>query len=207
MIKLWGKKQKPKLHWGKFPYGFDDLDGRVYRPFPPNEQFPLERFAKSADIIGWMSAGLTGAELAELIEAGELELENMVKGKPGSLSKIGAIFSQIKMRRTLSVHHELMYQFIAVHYLREDEPIYTISDEIMNEKILAFKKMVAGGRLLDFFHLPELNNICNTIGLSKEEFEQSWSESITEQRLMKQKIQYLTSVSKSQKNGKTSQVQ
>jgi hypothetical protein len=86
-----------------------------------------------------------------------------------------------------------MYQFIAIHYIREGEDLYKVNDTVMDQKIEAFKAMVAGGRLLDFFHLPELRNICNTIGLSSEEFQSLWSESMAEMKILKQKILFLKS--------------
>lgn len=187
-------------------YAFKDLDGNEYYRFPPTTAFPLARHAKRGEIIAWMSAGLTASELHSLLDLADKELENMVMGKTGSLAKVGAIHSQIRMRKDLVIHTELMYQFIGVHYLLKDEPLYTVSDEIMDLKIESFKKMVAGGLLLDFFQLPELNNICNTIGLSRDEFQQAWIESEVEMKLMNQKIKYLTSESRLHKREKTSKI-
>lgn len=202
-MSLFSKKPRPELTLSDLEFGFKDLDGNTYRRFPPTVKFPLERHSKRADIVQWMSAGLTNTELKKLIGIAETNLESLVLGKKGSLVTVGAVLHQIKTRETLVIHHELMYQFIAVHYVIEGENLFTVEDHIMDKKIEAFKKMVAGGLLLDFFHLPELKNICNTIGLSQEEFLESWTESVTQMRLMNQKIKYLTSASKSPPKEKT----
>jgi len=200
-------KKKPTLpppaQFKDLEVGFKDLDGHTYHRFPANIQFPLERHAKRADIASWMSAGLTSTELKSLVGVAITELENLVAGKKGSLVRASAAMNQILVRDNMVIHHELMYQWIAVHYVREDENLFSVSDNIMDEKIESFKKMVAGGQLLDFFQLPELKNICNTIGLSSEEFLQSWSESMTQMRIMNQKLKYLTSEQKSQQKKKT----
>lgn len=202
---FWNKKQSPTKEnsFNDLEKGFLDLDGKEYRRFPASVKFPLERHAKRCDIATWMSAGMTNNELKKLVNVAITELENMVAGKKGSLVNAAAAMHQILLRKNMVIHHELMYQWIAVHYVREDENLYTVSDTIMDEKIEAFKKMVEGGLLLDFFQLPELNNICNTIGLSSEEFQTSWAESVTQMRLMNQKIKFLTSEQKSQAKKKT----
>ena len=191
---------------GDLTFAFKDDDGNKYYSFPTTIKFPLERHAKRNDIAMWMSAGLTATELHSLVNVAIQELENLVTGKKGSLPKASAALSQILLRSDLVLHHELMYQWIAVHYVRQDEPLYTVSDIIMDEKITAFRKMVAGGRLLDFFQLPELTNICNTIGMSSIEFQQSWKESEMEMLILNQKIKYLTSELKSLKKEKTSTI-
>jgi hypothetical protein len=111
---------------------------------------------------------------------------------------------EIRNRSTLALHHELMYQFIAIHYIREGEDPYRVNDCIMDQKIEAVQKMVAGGRLMDFFHLQELRNICNTIGLSSDEFQSLWSESMVQMRILNQKLKYLKSTTETTKDAKTS---
>ena len=206
MIALFARKQtepKPPIY-KDLEFAFKDMDGRSYYRFPATIDFPLDRHARRSDIITWMSSGLTGKELTELTDIAIQELENLASGKKGSIVKAAAVMHEIRNRQTLALHHELMYQFIAVHYIREGEDLFKVNDHIMDEKIEAFKAMVAGGRLLDFFHLPELTNICNTIGLSSEEFQSLWSESLVEMKVLQQKIQYLKSTIATTADGKTS---
>jgi uncharacterized protein YggL (DUF469 family) len=150
-----------------------------------------------------MAAGLTNTELRKLTDVAITELENLASGKKGSIVTAAAAIHEIRNRETLALHHELIYKFIAVHYVREDENVHEVVDHVMDEKITAFKEMVAGGRLMDFFHLPELKNICNTIGLSPEEFQQSWSESVAQMRVLNQKMMYFKSLSKTTSEDKT----
>ena len=208
MLQFLTRKTKPTeppvAGWKDLEPAFTDMDGREYRRFPATIDFPLDRHARRSDIITWMSSGLTGKELADLTDIAIAELENLVAGKKGSLVKASAALHEIRNRQTLALHHELMYQFIAVHYIREGEDLWKVNDHIMDDKIEAFKKMVAGGRLLDFFHLPEVSNICNTIGLSSEEFQSLWSESMAQMKVLNQKLQFLKSMTVTTNEGKTS---
>lgn len=208
MISFFKSKPKsnepPSQGWKDLEPGFTDMQGREYRRFPKTIDFPLDRHARRSDIITWMSAGLTNQELTSLTDVAIQELENLASGKKGSIVKAAAAMHEIRNRQTLALHHELMYQFIAVHYIKEGEDLFKVNDHIMDDKIEAFKEMVAGGRLLDFFHLPELTNICNTIGLSSDEFQSQWSESMAEMRMLNQKLLYLKSMTATTSEGKTS---
>lgn len=203
----WFKKnKKPELSVGDLTYAFTDDDGNKYYGFPSSVAFPLERHAKRSDIIMWMSAGLTSDELHKLLDVAEAAFEEFASGTKGSLAIAGAALKQIRMRADLVIHHSLLYQWIAVHYVRKDESLFTINNAVMDEKIASFEKMVAGGRLLDFFHLPELMNICNTIGMSSSEYQQSWNDSETELITLNRKLKYLTSELKSHKKEKISTI-
>lgn len=197
------KKNGTELKANQLEMTFTDMEGINYYRFPDFMAFPLERHARRAQITQWMASGLTNDELEKLIGIAETELENLVAGKKGSLSKVGAVLNQIKMRKELVLHHELVYQYIAVHYIRDDENPYQVDDMVMDAKIESFKRMVAGGRLLDFFQLKELNRINETIGLSSDEFQELWNASIVEQKILLQKIKFLISKLKSEIATKT----
>lgn len=196
MISLFKSKptEAPPITYRDLEFGFKDDDGNILRRFPSTIDFPLDRHARRSDIITWMSAGLTNKELNDLTDVAIAELENLAAGRKGSLVKAAAAMHEIRNRSTLALHHELMYQFIAIHYIREGEDPYRVNDSIMDQKIESFQKMVAGGRLMDFFHLPELRNICNIIGLSSEEFQSLWSESMVQMKVLNQKLKYLKSM-------------
>ena len=206
MISLFKPKptEAPPITYKDLEFAFKDDDGNSYYRFPPTIDFPLDRHARRSDIITWMSAGLTNNQLAELTDVAITELENLAAGRKGSIVKAAAAMHEIRNRSTLALHHELMYQFIAIHYIREGEDPYRVNDCIMDQKIEAVQKMVAGGRLMDFFHLPELRNICNTIGLSSDEFQSLWSESMVQMRILNQKLKYLKSTTETTKDAKTS---
>ena len=185
-------------------YRFKDDKGRSYYEVGKVMKFPLERHSHRAQISQWMSSGLTSQELDKLLDAAEAQLEALVAGKKGSLAKAGAALHEIRTRKELVIHPDLMMQYIAVHLIREDESPYTVDLSIMDDKIASFRKMIAGGRLLDFFPLDCLTALNAHTNLSREEFQESWNESQMELKMLNQKIQYLKSNLKSENPLKTS---
>lgn len=201
------RKQPPEqqpLKAHNLEYRFKDNDGKSYYEFPSVMDFPIERHSHRAQVAQWMSSGLTSAELDKLLDVAELQLESLVAGKKGSLARAGAALHEIRNRKNLVIHTDLMMQYIAVHLIREDEDPYTVDLSVMDQKIEAFRKMIAGGRLLDFFQLNCITALNAHMKLSSEEFQQSWTDSQMELKLLNQKIQYLKSNLKSESGSKTS---
>lgn len=197
------KKKQDKPKPSALEFKFKDNEGLSYYEVGNVMSFPLERHSKRAEIVQWMSAGLTSQELDKLLDIADEQLESLVAGKKGSLAKVGAILNELRTRKNLVIHHDLMLQYIAVHLIREDEDIYTIDLSLMDEKIEAFKRMIAGGRLLDFFQLNCIKSMNDHMNLSKEEFQMFWQESQTELKILNQKMLFLKSNLKSAVEGKT----
>ncbi len=158
--------KKPAVTHKNLELAFQDTDGKRYYRIPAVMALPLERFGKAQEFIMWMSAGMTASELTSLISVvkdslGELMKDMVSKDKKSNaLIKAGAAVNEMEMRAELVMHTELLYQFIAVHYIREDEPIDQYVESIQQEKVDAFKKMVSEGGAYAFFSvLPELANI------------------------------------------------
>lgn len=200
------RKQPPKyqpLKATNLEYRFKDEQGKSYFEVGSVMKLPLERHSQRAQISQWMSSGLTSQELDKLLDVAEAQLEALVAGKKGSLARVGAALHEIRNRKNMVIHSDLMMQYIAVHLIREDEDPYTVNLAIMDEKIEAFRKMIAGGRLLDFFPLDCLTALNAHTKLSKEEFQTFWQDSQMELKMLNQKIQYLKSNLKSDVDLKT----
>ena len=100
-----------------------DLDGKVYYRFTGSSTIiPLERMGKMQDFLTMMSAGLDEKELTALIDVANGELAMALAGKKADVIKIGAVLNQIKERQQMILHDQLMWQFMAVQLVREDEP-------------------------------------------------------------------------------------
>jgi len=205
--KFW-RKEPPRHKTGAdLEYAVTDLDGKMYFRIPSVMAMPIERFGKIQELVMFMTAGLTGVELTKLVEVAEKEMENLVAGKPGSLAKVGAVINELKTRQNLVIHTELLYHFVAVHYIREDEAVELYNDQIQLEKVEAFKKMTSQGGAYAFFStLPELANINRSLNLSPEEWEKHWQDSMTEQRRLKKMLELLRSERKLEAGRKTLKV-
>ena len=193
------KKKHPDLE-----FGFKDVRGRRYYRIPAHIAMPIERFGKLQENIMWQSAGLSGSELDSLVERMEEEMENLVQGKRGSLAKVGVVINEMKLRKQMVLHTELLYHFIAIQYIREDEDPAVYDDEIQNEKVEAFKEIVKKKDIHFLYHLKELKEVSKSLNLSQEELTELWRQSELEQKRMKEVIKALKSDLRSVKEKKTS---
>lgn len=193
------KKLKPKLE-----YGFRDLKGRAYYRVPSQMAMPIEMFGMLQDNLMWQSAGMTAIELKGLIDAGELEMENLVQGKKGSLATVGYVLSEMKMRSEMVIHTELLYRFLAIQYIREDEDVENYNDSLIEDKVLAFKELVKKKGAYSTFQVPELERVNQQLNLSHQEWEELWTASIKEQERLKKKLEILKSGIESAKEKRTS---
>jgi hypothetical protein len=165
---------------------------------------PIERFGKAQEFVMWMSAGLTASELQGLVQVAKKEVELMVDGKVKNWVKVGAVLNEIEMRSNLVMHTDLLYQFVAVHYIREDEPIDQFIENIQDDKVEAFQKMVRQGGAYGFFsRLPELANVNKSMNLSPEEWEEYYHASKMEIKRLQKMTEYLKSERKFEQDKKT----
>lgn len=201
---MWLRKSKKKKLPPELEYGFTDLDKKKYYRIPAQLALPIERYGKLQENLMWQSAGMTATEIKSLLALAETELENLVQGHKGALSKVGFIIQEMKMRSEVVLHTELLYQFIAILYIREDEDMNHYNESIQQEKVDAFKRIVAEGGAYEFFQLPELSRVNQLLNLSQQEWEELWMNSIREQDRLKRTIEYLKSGIKSAKEKKTS---
>lgn len=174
-------------------YRFHDSNGKIYFGFPDSLPLPLERWGKCRDFLAWMSAGVTASEFHQLIEVAEKNWISYIKtGK--NAAKVGYIFEELKNRSNLVLHTELLYNFLAIQLVREDEQIETFNVEIQNEKVEQFKKETANGNHYFFFQQPELKKLHEFWKFSQSEWEKYWNESLIVQKTQQKILQSILSV-------------
>ncbi len=173
-------------------FAFIGQDEKRYYHFTNHNLLPLERFAVKKTLLAWMALSLDVTEFDQLIEVGELALnEGLKTGK--SAAKIGFIFTQFKERRKMVVHSDLLYQFIGVHYVREDEQAETYSDIIQMEKVEAFKKEVELKGSGFFLDKKELKSLYDMTDWSEAEWAAYWHESKIKQVALKIQLDSMVS--------------
>jgi hypothetical protein len=169
-----------------------DLDGKVYYRFTGSSTImPLERMGKMQDFLTMMSAGLDTTELTSLIDIANNELAMALAGKKADVIKIGAVLNQIKERQTFILHDQLMWQFMAVQLVREDEPASQFVQKIHDEKIEALQLLYYHNDDYSFFHNPELRLLNGLLKCSQEDFQMLLMNSIREREILKKKITLL----------------
>jgi hypothetical protein len=199
---LWLKHREEflKIYANEIPQGdkltlekaLVDLDGKVYYRFTGSSTImPLERMGKMQDFLTMMSAGLDATELEALIDIANNELALALAGKKADVLKIGAVLNQIKERQSMILHDQLLWQFMAVQLVREDEPASQFVQKIHDEKIEALQLLYYKNDDYSFFHNPELKLLSDLLRSSQEDLQMLLMNSIREREILKKKISLL----------------
>lgn len=176
---------------------FHDLDGNSYYRIAKTFGIFVERYGKGMEFLMWMAAGVHPDEMDELIDVANTELNRGFKGEKVDVVTLGAVFKEIQLRQHMVIHTELIYNYLAVHYIRHDENPAVFNQRIHDEKVAAFKKIVEQGGAHDFFHVPELKALNEGMNLSTNEWNEQWNASIRDQKEMKQRVRLMKSGRKS----------
>ena len=191
-LKILSAERKP-LHLSSLSFAFVDSDGKKYFRFPKDVTLPGERFGKLNEYVTFISKGLTAEEDIMLDEAIERLLEAGIGKSQKNVSAIGAILQERKKRRSLVIHTELLYNFIAVQLIREDESPESFDNDIQMQKVTMFKQMTKTGSTYFFFQKQELNRLSNLSGMSQSEWDQYWQESLIQQRALPESLKVFAS--------------
>lgn len=181
-------------------YAFTDYEGKRYFRFPDPLNLPLPRHNKQSEYLMWMSARLTSENLTLLVDKGiELIEKGIKQGK--NASAVAAILHQIKDRESKIVPHELVLNFLAVHYVREDEAVEEFNNEIQLQKVNAF---LEDSKLANnfFLTLPEWKKFTSITSLSRDDWERYLAESIQENEILQKSLEIYSSLTPSSTKGK-----
>lgn len=180
-----------------------DLDGKVYYRFTGSSTIiPLERMGKMQDFLTMMSAGLDEKELTALIDVANGELALALAGKKADVIKIGAVLNQIKERQQMILHDQLMWQFMAVQLVREDEPAAKFVQKIHDEKVEALQKIYWEKNDTSLFTSPELKMLNDMLKCSPEDWEPLLVNSVRERVRLKKMISFLRGANAFETEGK-----
>ena len=182
-----------------------DLDGKVYYRFTGSSTIiPLERMGKMQDFLTMMSAGLDEKELTALIDVANGELAMALAGKKADVVKIGAVLNQIKERQQMILHDQLLWQFMAVQLVREDEPAAKFVQKIHDEKVEALQKIYWEKSDTSLFTMPELKMLSDMLKCSPGDWELLLVNSVRERSKLKRMISLLRGANAFDSEGKMS---
>ena len=173
-------------------YRFHDSDGKVYYGFPESLPLPLERWGKLKDFLMYMNIGLSGEEFKQLVDVAEQNWISYIKSGKNA-AKVGYIFQELKNRNNVVMHTELLYNYLAVQLIREDEDVETFNNEIHMEKVTQFKKESANGKHYFFFQKPELKKLHEFWNFTQEEWNKFWTESEIQQKMLQESLNTILS--------------
>jgi len=191
---MWSFKRKKEIATSiphaKLELCFTDSKGKKHYKFPEAMSLPVERFGKLQEFMMWMSAGLTSVELDALLDVADKALmDGLLRNK--NASKIGFVLTQIRERKNMVIHTELLYNFLAVQVIREDEKAEHFNNALHLEKIEQFKEENKDGKTYDFFLRIGLKKLNDLFNMSEAEWTRFWGESLEAQRVMKEMLKII----------------
>lgn len=184
--------QLKKTNRGDLEYRFHDSNGIAYYGFPDSFPLPIERWGKMKDFLMYMSAGISADEFTQMIDVAEKNWISYIKtGK--NAAKVGYIFQELRNRTKIILHTELLYNFLAVQLIREDEEVEIFNNEIQMQKVEQFKKECSDGKHYFFFQKPELKKLHEFWKFTEAEWNKYWIESQTQQAILKESLKIILS--------------
>jgi len=176
------------FEWQSKPIGFDKLEfalldsnGLRYGKFPNEMDIPVLRKGQIARLEQELYSRLNDHELGEFLDAMLAALhEEDGKGnlKP-NLGLIGKYLLEMRDRKKLLLHPELMFEIVAASYIREDENPAEFDLEIQEQKVKQFKADSKTG-LYDFFYSSGIKELLPFLDISQERFDEFWEMSQSE---------------------------
>lgn len=201
-LKLYAEEQYKFINHKELEKRFVDRNGVQYYGFPGDMQLPIERWGRAKTYLGMMSMSLSDVELNKIADGMDSCLMNGLKtGK--NAAKLGALIEETRFRNRALLHHELLYNYLAVFMVREDEEPTTVNEDIHKQKVIQFKTETENGSYF-FFRVPELKNLTWLWNLSEEEWKQQWTNSLREEELLEARLKIYSPDLSQKKEKKTS---
>jgi len=173
---------------------YTDLNGVNYSGFTSDMSLPVDRLGRLYSFMEILMKGMTVAEDEAIDKAITDALESGLKNpKEKAAAKIGALIMEREKRRKMVIHTEILYNLLAVQWIREDEDPATFNNEIHMQKVIQFQKEVGEGSSYPFFQVPELKQLNSFLKMSKEEWDAFWNESLIQQKVLTEALKTIYS--------------
>lgn len=167
---------------------YTDEDGRNYYGFPDKLGLPIDRFGKMKFYLMWMASGISPKELDDLLNKQAEALAAGIKD-PAQAAIIGMCIEEMRGRKRMTLHTELLYNFLAVQWVRDDEDPLVYNNQIQLEKVESFRKENENGNSYFFFRQKELKLLSSFFRMSEDEFQTYYKESLSHQAFLQAMLQ------------------
>lgn len=177
-------------------FAFTDTHGKSYYEFPEGLAMPMTRIFKIQDYMTWMSRGLTADNIRDIGDRMDILLTEGIKtGKNGV--KLGVLISELRDRNERFVPLELVYNYLACYYVREDENTLIVNEQIQKEKVAEFKNAAETVGLDSFFfQLKEYKRL----SASLTTLNVNWDDIVQESQLHQKKFEAMMKITEFEKS-------
>lgn len=194
MIQLVFNSQRKPVDFSKLEQVFIDSNGKKYYRYIDDRDMPIVRKAYIDKCFRELGCMLHDRELQRFIEAFEVALNKKdKKNQPYiDLSFIVHLIQEIKNRKEMLIHPDIVMDLVTTVYIREDENPGEVDEDIHQQKVEQFKIDSKGG-LYDFFYSAALTRYLPYSHISKREFRRLMEEAgMKTEALLEQVNQYIS---------------
>lgn len=197
-LNQWLKEQNKPTGFNDLEFAFvQEVNGkpmRFYR-WPERLDMPTVREGELEKIIKLMMMGLTAKNLDDMVD---VAIENKVvaiehrenkKVFDSAMTKLGAVLIEIQNRKDKIIPVELVYNLLAVSYVREDEDPQSFDKEVQKQKAELFQTH-ADNNSSFFFQLPELKSKLSWLNLSEANLTDYINASKAQQAFLKEALSF-----------------
>jgi len=190
---VWDSTYKPKKNQG-LKYAFT-CEGHRYYVYETLFEMPVERLGRAQDFVLQLQRMVSESELDKFLEAMESALFESTSGeKLKGLSKIGFLIGEMKERKKLLLHPEIMMELSGCMLIREDQDPGVWDAEFEQKKIETFRKNYKGKGLYDFFVLGGLNQFFPNFSSFEKDWEIYWEMAQARLKALNKTVEYFPSV-------------
>jgi hypothetical protein len=150
---------------------------------------PIERMGRVQDYIIQLNRVVSNDELANFIQNMEQALFNATSGdKVKDLAKIGFLIGELKSRKEMLLHPEIMMELAGALYIREDQDPAEWNDEFEHKKVEMFRKNYTSGQLYDFFVTAGLSQFFPNFESLEKDWMVLWEQSTARLQAMEEML-------------------
>jgi len=189
ILKIYFNKQSPKKGFEGMVKAFVDSEGKEYYTWLDDFEIPIQRAKEIEKRLMRISSGMSDTNLNTFCDAMEKAIN---KGVKPDLAMIGHLVKEIRSRQEMLLHPELIFDLVALKYVRKDEKPNEINEKIQSEKILQFTKD-SGGGLYSFFYERGIQTYLPYITKLESDWTMYWKEAEAKLKAMeKMSLDYIS---------------
>ena len=188
-LAIYNRELSSKIDAKDLTHRYTDKNGIAYYGFGMDMSLPVDRLGRLLSYTEMLMKGMTVQEDEAIDKAILNAVQSSLSNPKGNgWAKVASLIEEREKRRKMVIHSELLYNILAVQWIRQDETVAEYNNDIQMQKVEQFKIEIGDGSSYFFFQVPELRQVNSFLKLSLEEWNAYWKESLIQQQVLKEAL-------------------
>lgn len=184
LLAEWRKGQsKETFDRSELVHFYASPEHQYYR-FPDSLSLPFPRYAMAKDYLALLASGLDRDEHRKLLDEQAKCIQEGLKN-PKAAARAAQINQEMAGRLDMTLHHELIINFLAVQIVRDDENPLIFNNQIQLQKVEYFIKESDEGNAAFFLRSQVMSKVFDFSKTTENELMKFWNESRKNQQFLK----------------------